>query len=74
MTWSTIIDLYTTLPSNVTNVAEGSFVGKISSEGDAIDALYFKAEAKALSIRMDDITDRRFFRQQSGTWVQQCCK
>ena len=57
--WENVIRLETTLPS-IAATDEAGFIGKISSDGDAVDALYFKAESKALSIRMDDITDRTF--------------
>ena len=62
MTWSSIIDLFLSLPA-VADVAEGSFVGKRLGTGDAIDALYYKAEStnSELTIRMDDITNRGFF-------------
>ena len=61
--WKNAIRLMTTLPSTpaeITAADEAGLIGKISSDGDAVDALYFKAESKALSIRMDDITDRTF--------------
>ena len=62
MTWATVIDLFTTLPA-VADVAEGSFVGKTETTGDALSALYYKGESDAdeIQIRMDDITDRNRF-------------
>ena len=61
--YENVIRLVTTLPSSAADIiaaGEAELIGKISSGGDAIDALYFKAESKDLSIRMDDITDRTF--------------
>ena len=60
--WKSIIRLLTTLPA-ITDVDEAGFIGKISTTGDAVDALYYKAESAPyeLTIRMDDITNRFLF-------------
>ena len=60
--YENVIRLLTTLPSSA-NAAEGELIGKIETSGDAIDALYYKAESTdtELTIRMDDITNRGFF-------------